>query len=58
MAQIDAVDIIKYVQSEIATLKQSYKQGKIDIKTLQAAARPLNNVAQYVSILASQKHEK
>jgi hypothetical protein len=57
MAQIDPVDIIKYVQSEIAALKHAYNQGKIDIKTLQTAARPLNNVAQYASFLASQKNE-
>lgn len=58
MAQIDAVDVIKYIHTEIANLKQSYKQGKIDIKTLQAAARPLNNVAQYISILSSQKNSQ
>lgn len=56
MTHIDAVDVVKFIHTEIANLKQSYKQGKIDIKTLQASARTLNNVVRYISFLASQKN--
>jgi hypothetical protein len=58
MAQVEAEDIIAFIQTELANVRNDYKRGKIDLKTLQAASKPLNNAAQYIAILARQQREE
>lgn len=53
--QVSAVEIIKFIQSEVKMLKRQYEQGSIDLPTLQRAAKHLNNVASFVSILSNKR---
>jgi hypothetical protein len=41
-------EILLFIQSEIVMLKQQYREGKIDLKTLQTACRALNRTAEFV----------
>lgn len=39
-----------FIQSEIAKLKTEYRQGRIDLKTLQIACKSLNNTAAFIAV--------
>lgn len=43
--------VILFIQSEVAKLKRDYKDGKIDLNTLQLACKSLNNVSMFASTL-------
>ena len=58
MANVDAVSIIKYIQAEIKMLKHEYHRGKIDIATLQKTAKHLNNVVNFVAMMANRQSEQ
>lgn len=49
---ISSIQVIKAIQTEIKQVKELYKRGLIDLKTLQRTAKHLNTVLNSIHAMA------
>lgn len=58
MAKVDAVEVIKFVQLQVAEAKREYKAGKITLVELQRTAKRLNQIADFTVMMSRQNGEQ